>query len=151
MEYVTGLDQVQRNLEKLAAREMGGIVAAFRELQTILVKYADTNHPWQNETGMTVATTRADIVKADLEEIVLSLSAGMDYDVFLELARDGKWAWLLNALVANEDVILQVFVRNCGLAGLGVAGSLVALVQATGAETIGGMARTPVRHLGPGR
>lgn len=108
---VEGLDAVLRNL---AAAERGFIQRASRaaaEIAAVLEAHAKTNHPWTRDTGATDASTIGtwEAVRTDLIEIVLA--AGMDYDVFLELARSGQWAWLWPTLEANRDEIMSILSR----------------------------------------
>lgn len=122
--FVTGLRDVERSLEALYTGERRAIANAMREICSVLADWAKTNHDWMPETGNTDASTRADIVKAGLDEIVVALSAGMSYDVFLELAHSGRWAWLWPAMTANQTRILEILVKHCGVAGLGMASGL---------------------------
>jgi hypothetical protein len=42
------------------------------------------------------------------------LSAGMEYSVFLELARGGKWAFLMPVLVRHEADIIAILQQQLG-------------------------------------
>ena len=88
------------------------MIMAMTEVVNFCADYAQENHPWQNRSGMTTATTRGDLVKANLKEIIGAVSAGMDYDVFLELSRDGRWSWLFKALIENQETILMIFAKH---------------------------------------
>jgi hypothetical protein len=48
----------------------------------------------------------------------------------LELARNGKWAWLFKALMNNQETILAIFAKH-GV--MGVGGGLPGLTQSVGA------------------
>lgn len=109
---ITGIREVQRNLAALYAGQRAALAEAFKEIGALLLADALENHPWKDQTGDTRASMKAEIVKADVDEIVLSLSAGMDYDVFLELARDGKWAWLWPCMMRNQDRIIEILLRH---------------------------------------
>jgi hypothetical protein len=101
-----GADEVQRNLQKWYK---DGILAeaarAMEEIMAVLEGYAKTHHPWTPDTGATDVSTRGFIAAATPKIIIGILTAGMAYDVFLELAHDGKWSWLWPAIEANEDFI----------------------------------------------
>lgn len=98
-------------LEALKARFQQQIEGAAAEIAHTLEQYALNNHPWEIRSGETNETTRGRVVEFSAEVVRITLSAGMDYDVFLELARDGKWAWLWPAVMANVDTIKQILVK----------------------------------------
>lgn len=102
--------------------------AAAREIGQLLANYAKANHPWQDRTS----NTNNSIMGTDsggAQEyapgdgvIDIYLSAGMDYDIFLELAHEGKWAWLWPAIEANQGGMRQILVRHLGNARLEAKG-----------------------------
>ncbi len=100
-----GLDHVQRNLDLYYQGALRKAVVAMEEIAALLEGYAKANHPWQPRTGATDVSTRGFISEATPLVITATLSAGMEYDVFLELARDGRWAWLWPAIEANLETI----------------------------------------------
>jgi len=102
-----GQDQVNRNLDKWYQGTLRNAVQAMEEIAAILEGYAKSNHPWKPDTGNTDVSTHGFIAEATPLVINAVLTAGMEYDVFLELARDGKWAWLWPAVEANLDTIKQ--------------------------------------------
>ena len=116
---MSGLDGVRANLKALYSGERKSIANAMGEICSVLGAWAQGHHDWKPRTGNTDTSTRAAIVKADTEEIVLALTAGMDYDVFLELARDGKWAWLWPAMLANQERMRRILAKwgHAGLIG----------------------------------
>lgn len=81
---------------------------AAQRIAARLEQHAKEHHKWQRDTGMTDATTRGEIAEATRDHILIALSAGMDYDVFLELAKEGKWAWLWPTMVEMEGEIMQI-------------------------------------------
>lgn len=101
-----GLAEVERNLNKWYS---DGIMArarqAMEEIAALLDGYAKTHHPWTPRTGHTDVSTRGFISEVTPKIITAVLTAGMAYDVFLELAREGKWAWLWPTIQANLDMI----------------------------------------------
>lgn len=102
-----GQAEVERNLDKWYRGRLDAAVRAMEEIAVILEGYAKSNHPWKPDTGATDVSTRAFIAEATPKMITVVLSVGMAYDVFLELARDGKWAWLWPAVETNLDKIKQ--------------------------------------------
>ena len=104
---VQGLEQAQRNLEVYARGLKNGAILAGHEIANLLEGYAKSHHLYQDRTGNTTNSTKGTVVLAD-DIIRVVLSAGMDYDIFLERAHDGKWAWLWPAVVANKDNIRNI-------------------------------------------
>mgnify|MGYP007112932799 CR=1 FL=1 len=102
---LTGLDDVQRNLERYYQGTLKRAAIAMEEIAALLEGYAKANHPWKPKSGATDVSTKGFIAEATPLVITAVLSAGMEYDVFLELARSGKWAWLWPAVEANLDNI----------------------------------------------
>jgi hypothetical protein len=126
MSYVTGVVEVQKNIAALYAGTRKNLVNGMREVCSLLEGYAKNNHPWTARTGNTDNSTDARIVSATIDEITAALTAGMDYDVFLELARSGRWAWLMPAIMANQDKIIEILVRH---GAIGAASSTKSLAS----------------------
>ena len=100
-----GLDQVQRNLDLYYQGTLRKAAVAMEEIAKLLEGYAKVNHPWKDQTTNTATSIEGFISEATPLTITATLSAGMEYDVFLELARGGKWAWLWPAIEANLPLI----------------------------------------------
>jgi hypothetical protein len=105
---VQGLEQAQRNLEVYARGLRSGALLAAHEIAALLEGYAKAHHPWSPDTGATDVSTKGTVAEVSDEMIRIVLSAGMEYDVYLEFAREGKWAWLWPAIVANKDNIRNI-------------------------------------------
>ena len=120
---VTGGDIIIQGLEAWAAGTVAALQGCAQEIAELLEAYAKANHPWQNQTGDTEASITGQIADMTDEMIVIVVSAGMDYDVFLELAHEGKWAWLWPCLVACQDRIRQILNR-VGNGGTGSGSSV---------------------------
>lgn len=109
---VEGLDQVLRNLDALTQKLERASATAAAEIAVVLEAYAKKNHPWQRDSGFTDTSTLGEPEQTRPDLIRVILSAGMDYDVFLELAREGRWAWLMPAILANKDRALAIWERH---------------------------------------
>lgn len=103
-----GLNQVQANLDKYYTGVLAKAAVAMQEIAALLEGYAKSHHPWHDKSGNTSTSIAGFISEVTPLVITATLSAGMEYDVFLELARDGKWAWLWPALEANTDAIKAI-------------------------------------------
>ncbi len=85
------------------------------EIAAVLEAYAKREHPWTTRSGATAASILGTVIEGQ-DVIDIYLSAGMDYDVFLELAHSGRWAWLWPAIEANKELIRTILVRRLGYA-----------------------------------
>jgi len=108
-----GLAVVFDHLELYAEGLRVNALLAAGEIAELLANYAKTHHPWKPETGATNVSTAGTVVDGG-EIIEIYLSAGMDYDVFLELAKKGKWSWLWPALEANKERLRKILVTRLG-------------------------------------
>lgn len=130
----TGIEDVVANLARYEIEQRMRLRLACEEVAQLLERYAIMNHPWNVFTGATNVTTKGTWaeVAGDLYEVVLS--AGMWYDVYLELAGPtrgdyarhsaslphnslqefggGKYAWLWPAISANQREIINTFARH---------------------------------------
>ncbi len=110
------LDDLTRALERLDDWELGirqGCEEAVTAIAELLTDYAKANHPWVSRNGATEASTGA-FVELRGEVLTIVLEAGTDYARFLELARGGRWAWLWEAVSANEETIRNLLERSLG-------------------------------------
>lgn len=112
--HVNGLEILLGNLDKMQRTWEDGIADAADEIAHLLAAYAKANHPWKPRTGNTDNSTTGTIATITKEYALIVLSAGMEYDVFLELARQGKWSWLWPAVEANEKRIMEIVARHLG-------------------------------------
>lgn len=120
---VGGFREVERALDNFEAEIHRRTVAAGDEIGHYLANYAKTNHLWGNPysegytpTGHTDQSTQGGVYEQTREFVRVVLSAGMDYDVWLELAMSQRWSWLRPAVYASERQIMQILERH--LAGL---------------------------------
>lgn len=109
---IQGLDTVLANLSEVQGWMLKVTIDAGDEIGHLLANYAKGHHLWRPITGHTDTSTVGGVEEVAMEYVLIALSAGMDYDVFLELARQGKWAWLMPAVEANKDNIMQIWERH---------------------------------------
>ena len=131
-----GLDQVERNLD---IWYKDGIMRrcreAMEEICVLLEGHAKTDHGdqprdagyvypgggvkrfreagtgWGDVTGQTTQSTRAFITNVSPRFIDAVLTSNTPQAVFLELARDGKWAWLWPAIESKLPEIKAILKR----------------------------------------
>lgn len=102
------LDDLEREIHRRT-------VAAGDEIGHMLANYAKTHHPWTPRTGATDVSTQGGVYEQTREYVRVVLSAGMSYNVFLELARSGEWAWLYPTVQANQQNIMRILERHLAL------------------------------------
>jgi hypothetical protein len=105
---ISGMNEVFAGLDGYLEQFEDGVLEAAEVIATVLQEYAKTHHLWQPRTGDTTRSTRGRVAMQTREYVLISLTAGMDYDVMLELARNGKWAWLYPAVMALREEIVRI-------------------------------------------
>lgn len=109
----TGFEEVLARLEQWENEVRSAVYRVAESIATLVQEYAKTHHPWVSRTGNTEASTNTFVsLKQEVVEIVLVSRA--DYARFLELARGGRWAWLWEAISANEEAIKSLLVAQLG-------------------------------------
>ncbi|MGV8164644.1 MAG: hypothetical protein ACLKAK_07290 [Alkaliphilus sp.] len=89
----TGAAEVNRNMQAWVERQRFASLALARNWAGQLEGRAKTNAPWTDRTN----NARAGLYgSAELrsEEVIIKLGHSMEYGIFLELARDGRYAIL---------------------------------------------------------
>lgn len=162
MADVTGLDQIEANLEKYRVAVGRALYDAGDEIGRLLANYAKVHHGthprkaawvypgggrqvkvknmyfkgtgaigpgsyfrrtrrwreggtgWGDVTSATQQSTVGGVSQVTSEFVMVALTAGMDYDVLLEKAREGRWAWLWPAVIANENEMKSILARHLG-------------------------------------
>lgn len=113
MSVESDLNTVLRNLNAFVVESTDAGRGAAEEIGEILVEYAKSHHLWQPRTGQTDLTTQAVIEEVN-DMIEIALTTETDYSTFLELAREGRFAWLWPAMEANKGVIVEIMRRRLG-------------------------------------
>lgn len=134
------MNEIAASLTALQIRMNAAMAAAADEVAHLLENYAKEHHGttpreagyirrpgragkvwreggigWGDVTGATQTSITGSSEKLYNDVYRVVLSAGMSYDVFLELARNGKWAWLWPAVEANQDNIRAILARHLAL------------------------------------
>lgn len=107
-----GVKEVQANLEAYRKQVYQKAENAAGKIAALLEGYAKSHHPWKPQTGATDVSTVGTWEQVGEEVFRVVLSAGMEYDVFLESARQGRWAWLWPAVDENRDEIKRIWVEE---------------------------------------
>jgi hypothetical protein len=104
----TGAEAVQMRLLQIEAQIQNNAKSAMQEVMTALEGWAKAEHSYTNRTSNTTNSIQGIIEEASAHLVRGVLSAGMEYDVFLELARDGEWAFLWPVIERHKDDILKI-------------------------------------------
>jgi hypothetical protein len=136
-----GAAQVARNIDRYMDGMHAGAARAADEMAKLLEAYAKLHHGrtlreagfvypgasvkrwreggigWGDVTGHTQHGTSGTWAWSSPNVIRIVLSANTPQAVFLELAREGRWAWLHDALVTNAGRLPDILRRH--LANLG--------------------------------
>ena len=105
---VTGIDAVQLALADVARQIQDRAETAIAEVMDALEGWAKSEHAYIDRTSNTTNSIKGQVAEVSAALVRGVLSAGMEYDVFLELARDGKWAFLWPTIERHKDEILQM-------------------------------------------
>jgi len=107
---VPGADEVTRNLRDWAARRRAEVIALAQVWAGTLEAQAKVNAPWVDDTGHARGGLTGSTYVAG-SKVLIALGHTMSYGVFLELARDGKYAILKPTLDAAVPEIYQTYKR----------------------------------------
>lgn len=105
---VTGLDQVLGNADAYLVGVRQRAEQAMVKITADLQAWAQAEHPYQDDTGANTASIKGFVAEVTPSVIRGVLSANMEYSVFLELARGGKYAFLLPVIERHRADIIKV-------------------------------------------
>lgn len=103
-----GLNKVMKNLKDWQVRNLAASLALAQNWAGVLEKDMKENAPWQDRTG-NARQGLYGTASMDSKEIKIRIGHTMDYGVFLELARDGKYAILKPTRAKHQRDIRESF------------------------------------------
>lgn len=104
----SGTETVQLRLAAITKQIQENAETAVAEVMAALEGWAKAEHPYTDRTGNNTASITGEVAEVSAQLVRGVLSAGMDYSVFLELAKDGKWAFLWPVIERHKDDILAI-------------------------------------------
>ena len=107
---MAGSEQVISNLRGWAEKRPEAVVALAQDWAGQLEATAKQRAPWQDRTGNARAGLRGETVVGS-NEVKIILAHSVDYGIFLELARDGRYAILKPTLDAATPDIYRTYKR----------------------------------------
>lgn len=101
-DILKGVEEWTDSLEQKA-------LAAMEAVMTALENWAKTEHSYTDRTGNLTNSIRGFVESAIVNGVLTgTLTATMEYAVFVELARSGKWAFLQPTIERHEADILKL-------------------------------------------
>jgi hypothetical protein len=107
---MSGADQVNRSLNDWAARRRAAVIALAQDWAGELEGRAKEEAPWKDRTGNARNGLRGETM-VGRDEVKIALAHSIEYGVFLELARDGRYAILKPTLDAAVPQIYRTYER----------------------------------------
>ncbi len=95
------LEQAGARMQALAERRWALVAVALQQ-------WAKSEHDWQNRSGATEQSIVAFVSEASAQTVTITLQATSQAAIFLELAREGRWAWLWKVLTGHEVDIIAI-------------------------------------------
>ena len=115
MPNVTGTQTVQLRLAEVVKQLQENANLAMGEVVAALEGWAKSEHSYTDRTSNTTNSIQGEIAEASALIVRGVLSAGMDYDIFLELCHDGRWAFLWPTIERHRDDILAMIAARMKL------------------------------------
>lgn len=104
----SGVETIQLRLLQIEQGFRQKAEVAMAEVVAALEGWAKSEHSYTDRTANTTNSIKGEVAEATALIVRGVLSAGMEYDVFLELAHDGKWAFLWPVIERHKDDILAI-------------------------------------------
>lgn len=108
---VTGLDRVLMNLSKWEDKVELSADTAMHELMQQMEGWAKEEHAWVVGRPHTEGSIQGLVTTVGPSIITGTLSVDMDAGLWLEMARDGKWAWLWPVVMNHRADIMRILGR----------------------------------------
>lgn len=104
----SGVDIVQFRLAEITRQIQQNAETAMAEVMAALEGWAKSEHSYNDRTSNTTNSIKGEVAEATALIVRGVLSAGMDYDIWLELCHDGRWAFLWPTIEKHKDDILAI-------------------------------------------
>lgn len=103
----TGLDEVIRNLKEFTPRLRQALYADSLIIAGVMEEWAKSNADWTDRTAHARQFIKSNVHWVNTNELMVSISHGVDYGVYLELANEGKYAVLEVAIAEFQAEFIQ--------------------------------------------
>lgn len=95
---MNGLDEAIRKLKEFTPKLKLALAADAQNIAAHMEAWAKANKPWTPNTNHAVDFLKATVKWKNTNELMIALSHGVDYGVYLELCNEGKYAILEKAI-----------------------------------------------------
>jgi len=109
-----GLAQVLTNLNAHVDGITARCEAAMEIVVAALEGWAKSEHKYTDRTTNNTNSIRGFVAEATPQLVRGVLAAGMEYSIFLELARNGEWAFLLPVIQRHRADIIAILREQLG-------------------------------------
>lgn len=105
-----GANKVIARAREVQKLQIAGMTHGMQQAMELIAYYARTEHLYTRRSGNTEMTTEGGLYEATAQKVVGVVSAGMSYDKWLSLIRNGQWSFLWPAMLNHKEEILQIIV-----------------------------------------
>lgn len=105
-----GDDEFKRRMAQYARDAKQAVVSLADRWKPEIVIYAKENAPWTDQTANARQSLYAYVESAD-GKVIIWLSHGMPYGVWLELRNQGRYAIIMQSLEAHYQPIMDSYRR----------------------------------------
>lgn len=100
---------LNRNLSDLTTKIGAAVLMLASTEASRLESKMKINRPWTDRTGMAKATLRASVSQPSKDKIRITLSHGVDYGIWLELAHGKNWAIIAPTINQEGPEVVKHF------------------------------------------
>lgn len=83
---------LSKNIDKMATKIGAAVLMYASTKAQKLESYMKANRPWTDRTGLAKQRLSASVSQPDSNTVRITLSHGVDYGIWLELANEGNYA-----------------------------------------------------------
>jgi hypothetical protein len=110
-----GFIQVRARLREMEALLYERAAGAADEIATYLETYSKTTAPFTDRTGNLRASIKGSATRLRRDLFTVILEATMEYAIFVELIREGKYAYIWPSIADNQGRIMEIWHKRLAL------------------------------------
>lgn len=100
---------LNKNLQAMSTKVGAAVLMLASTEASRLESYMKLNRPWTDRTGMAKATLKAFVSQPSSDKIRITLSHGVDYGIWLELAHEKNWAIVIPTINQEGPEVIKHF------------------------------------------
>lgn len=101
---------LQSGIKQMGERAQQAVLMYGKNQSKVLESYAKQNAPWTDRTTMARKSLRGDAEKTD-SGVRISLAHGVDYGLWLELAKEKKYAIVMPTIQTKGKEVLDGYAQ----------------------------------------